>query len=85
MFISQTSLTYFYKWPSTCGIEILTDVTDLQLMWPEALPSFASQRANGTRVYNTINYNTINIFFSHGKTFSILQNEKYTILQKEKH
>jgi hypothetical protein len=40
MFISQTSLTYFYKWSITCEIQILNLIKwDLQPMWPEALPS----------------------------------------------
>jgi hypothetical protein len=58
MFISQTGLTYFYKWPITC--EILIQILNLikcgsgicnqcdQRLF--LLVSFALQRAFGTRV-----------------------------------
>jgi hypothetical protein len=58
MFISQTGLTYFYKWPVTCEIQILNIIecgSGLcnrcdQKLSVLASRFFASQRACGTMV-----------------------------------
>ena len=59
MFISQTGLTYFYKWPITCKIQILNLIASVEVGFAidvtrgfpfSPLVSFTLQRASGTRV-----------------------------------